>query len=269
MQYSEADDLAHHKEEVDRMLGMMSAVEQALNPRSLVLDVGGGAGMHSAMLAPLVRKVICTDFSDQNARFGGEFVKLLHEKFSRNGYGFPLASFEFHAGDATDLIYRDDSFDVVVSFNAMEHIPDPALALSEMIRVTRPGGLIYLTFDPIWTCDSGSHFQHRVSDPWRHLLDDDFASAILRNGGSEDEANEFRFAMNRRRLDEYQAAFDRTRTQVDYLLEYEWSGCVNQSHPDHPNFKLCIEAGYSENELLTRGMAKLIRKPEAQAEVSI
>ena len=213
------------------------------------------------MLAGRVGKILCTDFSDQSARFGGEFVKLLHEKFVRNGYAFPISAFEFHAVDATKLIYRDGLFDLVVSFNALEHIPDPGLAISEMIRVARPGGLIYITFDPIWTCDSGSHFQHRVPEPWRHLLDPAFAEAIVQAGGSQDEANEYRVAMNRKRLADYRAAFEAVRGRVDYLMETEWSGCVHPNHLKHPNFKRCLDAGYSRDELLTRGMAKLIRKP--------
>lgn len=77
-----------------------------------------------------------------------------------HSYGCPLAKIEFHAVDTTNMIYHDGLFDLVVSFNAMEHIPDPEAALRKMIRVTRPGGLIYITFDPMWTSDSGSHFYH-------------------------------------------------------------------------------------------------------------
>jgi SAM-dependent methyltransferase len=252
MQYCESRDLAEHKDEVDKMLGMLAVANESLAPTAWVLDVGGGAGMHSAMIASRVQKVICTDFSDQNARFGGEFVKLLHEKFARNGYDFPLVNFEFHTGDATNLIYKDSMFDLVVSFNAMEHIPDPGLAFSEMFRVVRPGGLIYLTFDPIWTCDSGSHFYHRVPRPWQHLLhsDDEYVDAIISAGGNAEEVDDFRHAMNRRRLSYYREMFDRWRDRAEFVLEYR----------EHENFARCIAANYSEEELMFRGMAKVIRK---------
>lgn len=41
--------------------------------------------------------------------------------------------------DALRLAFADDSFDLVYSFHALEHIPDPAQALREMRRVAQPG----------------------------------------------------------------------------------------------------------------------------------
>ena len=218
--------------------------------------------MHSAMLAEQVGKVICTDFSDQNARFGGEFVKLLHEKFERNGYSFPIEKFEFHEVDATRLIYRDELFDGVVSFNAFEHIPDPQAALAEIFRVTKPGGLIYVSFDPIWTSDSGSHFQHRVAAPWDHLLttDGEFGMKIIEAGGSAGEVNEYRHAMNRRRLCYYRDMFAKFRARGNTVSEMEWSGCTHPENVHHANFIRCQAEGYSKEELLFRGMYKLIKK---------
>jgi len=262
MTYSEASDLVDHSADIKRMQDAMAAAGCTLARTALLLDVGGGAGMHSGMIADMVGKIICTDFTDQNTRFNGEFVKLLHEKFARNGYTLPLQKFEFHAVDAMRLIYRNDLFDCIVSFNAFEHIPDPAQALTEIVRVVKPGGLIYISFDPIWTCDSGSHFHHRVGSPWLHLLesDDEFADAILRNGGTQEEANEYRHAMNRRRLAYYREMFSRVAEQVEYLQQYEWSGCSQPENRDHENFARCLRSGYSEEELLFRGMTKLMRK---------
>lgn len=43
-----------------------------------------------------------------------------------------------------DLKFPANSFDLVYSFHAIEHIPDPQLALREMSRVLKPGGLFVI-----------------------------------------------------------------------------------------------------------------------------
>src|SRR5438132_11448927 len=45
-------------------------------------------------------------------------------------------------GEATAIPYRDESFDVVACFQTLEHVPAPATALDEMIRVCRARGVI-------------------------------------------------------------------------------------------------------------------------------
>ncbi len=46
--------------------------------------------------------------------------------------------------DAKEMPFDDDRFDVVMSNSIVHHIPDPFVALSEAVRVTKPGGLIYI-----------------------------------------------------------------------------------------------------------------------------
>lgn len=43
--------------------------------------------------------------------------------------------------DAQRLEFEDASFDAVYSFHALEHIPDPRLAVREMRRILKPGGV--------------------------------------------------------------------------------------------------------------------------------
>jgi ubiquinone/menaquinone biosynthesis C-methylase UbiE len=51
----------------------------------------------------------------------------------------------FVHGDAQRLPFADDSFDLIVSCETIEHVPDVRSAIVEMHRVTRPGGKLYLT----------------------------------------------------------------------------------------------------------------------------
>lgn len=50
----------------------------------------------------------------------------------------------FVAASATKLPFPDSSFDGVWSFWVLEHVTEPELMLSEMRRVTKPGGSVFL-----------------------------------------------------------------------------------------------------------------------------
>ena len=45
--------------------------------------------------------------------------------------------------DAKSLPYSDGRFDVVMTNSILHHIPDPRACLAEMVRVVRPGGLLF------------------------------------------------------------------------------------------------------------------------------
>jgi demethylmenaquinone methyltransferase/2-methoxy-6-polyprenyl-1,4-benzoquinol methylase len=46
--------------------------------------------------------------------------------------------------DVMSLPYEDQSFDVVMAAHVLEHLPDPQRALAEMVRVLKPGGMVFL-----------------------------------------------------------------------------------------------------------------------------
>src|SRR5580704_11921846 len=48
-------------------------------------------------------------------------------------------------GDAQNLPFADNSFDLLVSCETIEHLPDVQIAIQGMHRVTRPGGKLFLT----------------------------------------------------------------------------------------------------------------------------
>jgi SAM-dependent methyltransferase len=78
----------------------------------------------------------------------------------------------FDVGVAEALPYDDGCFDAVVSFDVLEHVDDPLLALREVRRVLRPGGSAWLVF-PTYLGARASHLDyvtrvpllHRVFDP--------------------------------------------------------------------------------------------------------
>ena len=95
-----------------------------------ILDVGSGTGaltVAAAAAAPSSRVV-------------GIDVTEPYVAYARARHSRPLIAFE--VGDAQKLRFATDTFDRTLSLLVVNFIPDPARALDEMIRVTKPGGTI-------------------------------------------------------------------------------------------------------------------------------
>jgi SAM-dependent methyltransferase len=76
--------------------------------------------------------------------------------------------------DVMALSYPDASFDLIVSNDVMEHIPEPVRALQECFRVLRPGGLILATFPFNVDC-AATQVRARLADGIvEHLLPPQF-----------------------------------------------------------------------------------------------
>jgi SAM-dependent methyltransferase len=91
-----------------------------------VLDLGCGVGYGAAALGNEARSVIGGDV-DEDA------IAYAEERYARPNVHFRVL-------DAAALPFADDSFDVVCSFETIEHLPDRDASLSEIVRVLRPGG---------------------------------------------------------------------------------------------------------------------------------
>ena len=93
-----------------------------------VLDVGCGTGWFSREIERAGGRVVALDIG----------VKLLEKVGDKCGAARV-------AGDACGLAFTDNSFDIVVSSECIEHTVDPRQALAEMCRVLKPGGVLVVT----------------------------------------------------------------------------------------------------------------------------
>jgi ubiquinone/menaquinone biosynthesis C-methylase UbiE len=257
--YSEVEDFREKQEAYSRMiaaLDRMTGVDTVRNCQ-LALEVGGSGGLLAGMVSHAGPRVICTDIEDLQVKYNGEFPRLLKDKFTRNSYELDLRKIEFHTMDAEALIYGDNKFDLVFSLNALEHIPDPIKAVGEMWRVLKPGGVVYASFDPVWTADSGSHFMHYTKEPWLHLLvDDDEYCSLMKSAGAADwELDEYRCAMNRLPATNYMQDMRAVIEKIfsKHTLNH-WSGCVLDEYINHVNKVKASEiTGLSPQILMVRG----------------
>ena len=84
--------------------------------------------------------------------------------------GVMAAGVEFVKASASDMPLPDDSYDLVISHDALEHFDDPVGALDEAIRVCRAGGLIYFRFGPLYRSSEGLHAGARLGVPFAPVL---------------------------------------------------------------------------------------------------
>lgn len=97
-------------------------------PFQNILEVGGGQSGLTALLYPQA-KITNIDFNPEYA----------------NAPCNRQEQVTFVCGDATALPFADASFDAVTMFDVIEHIPDDQKAISEALRVLRPGGYLLLS----------------------------------------------------------------------------------------------------------------------------
>lgn len=103
-----------------------------------ILDAGAGVGEDAREIAERVApigRVVGLDLSLA-------MVKTAQQR--RQGTGLPV---HFLQGDIQHLSFCDDSFDRCYADRTFQHLPNPELAISELIRVTKPNGLLVIV-DP-------------------------------------------------------------------------------------------------------------------------
>lgn len=72
--------------------------------------------------------------------------------------------------DLQSLTYPNESFDIVVSIEVLEHVAQLQSALGEMARVLRPGGLMLSTFPFKWDSADTLQKARLVGDKTEHLV---------------------------------------------------------------------------------------------------
>lgn len=112
----------------------------------LILEVGAGPGDLAEAIRRRGGRVLAVDssWSEMHCR-----ERLLACAVQADGCKLPLA------GDTCDL---------VCASNVLEHVPDPFAMAMEMIRVVKPGGIVFFNYTT-WLSPFGGH----ETSPWHYL----------------------------------------------------------------------------------------------------
>ncbi|HEX6851533.1 MAG TPA: methyltransferase domain-containing protein [Candidatus Polarisedimenticolaceae bacterium] len=133
---------SYGREEQDEHLAPLRELLRTVPPDGLVLELGTGLGA----LQDVHPAYVGVDLS----------VEALVRRLRRPAF----------AADMQHLPLRSGSLDALFTVAVLEHVPRPDLAIAEIARVLRPGGVAYLA--PAWNCRpwaaEGLHVR-----PWRDL----------------------------------------------------------------------------------------------------
>jgi SAM-dependent methyltransferase len=132
-----------------------------IRPHSHILDIGGATGVHAAALAARGHDVVLIDL-----------VPAQVQEARR------LGTFDACVGDARDLQFEDDSFDVALIFGPLYHLVERSGRLSslgEAARVVRSGGWIFAAAIPRFVRHAdltlGEGIPHPYPADWVALLE--------------------------------------------------------------------------------------------------
>lgn len=125
---------------------------------------------------------------------GGQLRKVARLAPGAELFGFDLPSDELAArwegldaqmacGSAEHLPYPDDSFDLVLALEVLEHVPDPDAVLAEIARVGTGAVVLSVPWEPVWRLgnlargryvsdlgDTPGHIQHFGRGAFRRLV---------------------------------------------------------------------------------------------------
>jgi SAM-dependent methyltransferase len=103
-----------------------------------IVDIGAGASFFDPYLALKYPRLCCTDTEKY-----GDYSWMVAAQRVAYGVALPLYDEPVENMDS----FRNGEFDVTMCISTIEHVDDHDTGFREMVRITKPGGLIFITSD--------------------------------------------------------------------------------------------------------------------------
>lgn len=226
---------------VERSLQLV-AKAGALTPESRALEVACGDGMTSVMLAALGLRVETTDLKDWR---------------DPRAQHLPFQPCDLGSQDA----FPEGPFDLVFSYNAFEHFPDPSVALGLMVRATKPGGCLFFEFGPLFAGPWGLHAYRMLRMPYpQFLFSEAFWKAKIQVLGVQDlgQSLDDLQPLNRWTVRQFEALWAASGCEIVHQERYRQSAHLDLVQRYPQSFQ---GRGLTEEDLTTQGLCVLLRKP--------
>ncbi len=119
--------------------GFMASLKELTGPLEIksLVEVGCGEGRVAHFLKEL-RPKLDIEANDVSP----EVIAMAKKEYP---------GIEFSVRSATDLKYRNDSFDMVVACEVLEHLKDPDAAIREIKRVAKKYAIFSVPREPVWS----------------------------------------------------------------------------------------------------------------------
>ncbi len=144
-----------------RMRRLVSAAH--LKGTERVLDVATGPGYIAEALAKESREVVGLDLTEA-------MLAIARQRTAQRG----VKNISFRIGDAQNVPFEQEQFDVVVCRLALHHVQQPARVVEEMARVCRRGGTVLV--EDIYASEHSSRAAYQ--DRWEILRDPSHVRAL-------------------------------------------------------------------------------------------
>jgi SAM-dependent methyltransferase len=196
----------HFDGAAQQILDFLETPDGTLRDRT-VADVGSGDGVIDLGLAVKgrPRRLVGYDVRPTD-------VDALRRIAAAAGVGDALpASLSFETSRVDQLPAEDDTFDVVVTWSVFEHVSYPVRMLSEISRVLKPDGILFLQLWPFFYSEHGGHLWPHYDEEFPHLrrTDEEIREHIRGRRGTDatrrDAVDEYE-SLNRITVDELQNA---------------------------------------------------------------
>jgi ubiquinone/menaquinone biosynthesis C-methylase UbiE len=201
--YNQLDVDSRGKNTANQILAMRSA-----GSAKDFLEIGCGDGHIVGFIAAEGRSATGVDID------GGQF----NQRYIKYGANLIRA-------DASKLPFKDESFDFAFSYATFEHISDLDNVLSEVYRVLRPGGHLFVEFGPLYNSPYGLHAYYAVPVPYCQFL---FERGMMDNYIEEIGQSPIRYKeLNGWSLNQYRELWNRFDTKFKRIKYREWSWLKN------------------------------------------
>jgi SAM-dependent methyltransferase len=175
----------------------------------------------------------------------------------------------FGRADARSLPFANASFDLVASTALFEHIDRVEDAAREMARVTKPGGLVFANFGPLYYTYGGAHYEGAYEHLW--MNDDQLRTYLVQRNIPIELEDGLRWLRNgmfsRLTYDEYLAIFNR-HFELEHI-EIAVSQDALRYKRQHPDAWSALTQRYAERDLLTFSMTAWLRPKRDVASLPI